>query len=307
MSSWLAEIRDPVPFALVDVFGSSPLSGNPLAVVDACELGGEGPPSHWMQQVAREMNQAETTFVLPARSGRAHKRLRSFTAGGVEVFGAGHNALGAWWWLLATGRVPRPDDGVIVQEIGDRLLEVRVGDSGRLTMAQTAAAFGAEAEPSAVAAAVGLAAEDLDPEIPPRVVGTGADHLMVGIASNAALDAAAVDKKALVELARHVGAQGVYLAVVGDRRPVATASARFFNPGSGLDEDPATGSAAGPLAAYLAHLGILDRTGELLVHQGESMQRPSTIAAFAGAGGEVTVSGSAVLSAEGRLCGPSRD
>ncbi|MFD0489531.1 PhzF family phenazine biosynthesis protein [Saccharopolyspora spinosporotrichia] len=65
----MAELRDPVPFALVDVFGSSPLSGNPLAVVDACELGGEGPPPRWMRQVAREMNQAETTFVLPAGSG----------------------------------------------------------------------------------------------------------------------------------------------------------------------------------------------------------------------------------------------
>ena len=304
MSSSLVDLRDPVPFALVDVFGTSPLSGNPLAVIDACDLGAEGPPLLWMQQVAREMNQAETTFVLPAGQEEAHKRLRSFTAGGVEVFGAGHNALGAWWWLLASGRVPHPDDGVIVQEIGDRLLDVQVAESGRLTMAQTAATLGAEAEPAAVAAAVGLEPEDLDAAIPPRVVGTGADHLMVGIANTAVLDTATVDKKALVDLTRLVGAQGVYLAVVGAHRPVTTASARFFNPGSGLDEDPATGSAAGPLAAYLAHLGLLDRSAELLVHQGESMQRPSTITACARSGGAVTVSGSAALSAEGRLCGP---
>src|ERR687888_401413 len=117
-----------VEFALVDVFGVGPLTGNPLAVIDLT-AGAKDAPLEWMRSVAREMNQAETTFVLPATRQGAHRRLRSFTAVGVVT-------------------------------------------------------------------------------------------------------------------------------------------TRFFNPGSGLDEDPATGSAAGPLAAYLAHLGLLDVTGELSVRQG---------------------------------------
>ena len=293
-----------VEFALVDVFGVGPLTGNPLAVIDLT-ADARDVPLEWMRSVAREMNQAETTFALPATRKGAHRRLRSFTAGGVEVFGAGHNALGAWWWLLETGRVARPGNGVIVQEIGPRLLEVLVGGDGQLTMRQDPPRFGASAAAPDVAAAIGLDPSDMDPAVPPHVVGTGADHLIVGVANHAALTAAVVDKQALVDLAQTVGAQGVYLTVIGSTRPVNVVATRFFNPGSGLDEDPATGSAAGPLAAYLAHLGLLDVTGELSVRQGESMQRPSTITARIQANTDVSVSGSAHLSAQGWLHGPT--
>lgn len=305
MCSPLQDHGDKVEFALVDVFGAGPLTGNPLAVVDLTTAEVDEPPQEWMRAVAREMNQAETTFVLSATREGAHRRLRSFTAGGIEVFGAGHNALGAWWWLLHTGRVARPDNGVIVQEIGSRLLEVLVGGEGQLTMRQERPRFGALAAATDVATAVGLSPRDLDPAVPPRVVGTGADHLIVGVATPAALAAAAVDKQALVSVAEAVEAQGVYLAVVGPGRPISVVTTRFFNPGTGLDEDPATGSAAGPLAAYLADLQLLETTGMLTVHQGESMQRPSTITARIQAETVVTVGGSASLSAQGWLSAAS--
>lgn len=78
---------------LIDVFADEPLTGNTLAIVEgAGELGDEQ-----MRRIAREFNQAETTFIL--ESTRADRKLRSFTASGAEVFGAGHNALGAWLWL----------------------------------------------------------------------------------------------------------------------------------------------------------------------------------------------------------------
>ncbi|GAB3934158.1 hypothetical protein GCM10027614_06670 [Micromonospora vulcania] len=108
-----------VPFALVDVFGDAPLTGNPLGVVDLTDW--DGPvPEAWYSTVARELNQSETTFILPGRDG-AVRELRSYTAGGVEVFGAGHNSLGAWYWLLATGRLGSLASGTeIVQRIGER-------------------------------------------------------------------------------------------------------------------------------------------------------------------------------------------
>jgi Phenazine biosynthesis-like protein len=90
-----------VPFAVVDVFADAPLVGNALAVVTDAE----GLEESVMRAVAREFNQSETTFVLPATQPGATWRLRSFTPAGAEVVGAGHNALGAWWWLATAGRL----------------------------------------------------------------------------------------------------------------------------------------------------------------------------------------------------------
>ena len=78
---------------LIDVFADAPPTGNPLAVVQDAD----GLSDEQMRRIAGELNQAETTFIL--QSVRADGRLRSFTASGAEVFGAGHNALGAWLWL----------------------------------------------------------------------------------------------------------------------------------------------------------------------------------------------------------------
>ncbi|WP_292713927.1 PhzF family phenazine biosynthesis protein [Mesorhizobium sp.] len=95
-----------IPFHFVDVFAVEPLTGNSLAVVD----GGAELALELMQNIAREFNQSETTFVLPATRANADWRLRSFTPKGVEVTGAGgHNTLGAWWWLAAAGRLDLGD------------------------------------------------------------------------------------------------------------------------------------------------------------------------------------------------------
>lgn len=86
-------------FAFVDVFAEHPLTGNPLALVpDADHL-----DERQMRAIARELNQSETTFLVRPAGAAADWRLRSFTPGGVEVLGAGHNALGAWLWLAHGG------------------------------------------------------------------------------------------------------------------------------------------------------------------------------------------------------------
>jgi trans-2,3-dihydro-3-hydroxyanthranilate isomerase len=112
-----------LPFFLVDVFADAPLTGNPLAVVaDADEV-----DEQVMRSIAREFNQSETTFVLPSPREDVAWRLRSFTPGGVEVGGAGHNALGAWWWLAGAGHLSLSDGGNrFSQEIGGRVLPVEV-------------------------------------------------------------------------------------------------------------------------------------------------------------------------------------
>jgi PhzF family phenazine biosynthesis protein len=171
-------------------------------------------------------------------------------------------------------------------------------------MRQALPRFGSSAEPAAVARAVGLAPDDLDSVLPPQVVDTGAGHLIVGVRSREALNSAVPDKPALIELTGSVGAEGVYLAWLDTAAPDPLAHSRFFNPGMGLDEDPATGTAAGPLAAQLNRLGLLRPDQELTVHQGEAMGRPSTIHVTVAADQTVTVAGSGTLTIEGQLQAP---
>src|SRR5215469_18915531 len=106
-------------FFFVDVFAERPLTGNPLTLVpDADHL-----DEARMRSIAREFNQSETTFVLRPSLPGAHVRLRSFTPAGFEVGGAGHNALGAWIWLAAAGRLAAPAPGRgLRQEIAGRVL-----------------------------------------------------------------------------------------------------------------------------------------------------------------------------------------
>jgi trans-2,3-dihydro-3-hydroxyanthranilate isomerase len=112
-----------LPFHIVDVFAIEPLTGNPLAVVE----GGEDLTLDLLQRIAREFNQSETTFLMRPTRPKADWRLRSFTAAGAEVFGAGHNALGAWWWLAEAGKLALTGSAtVFLQEIGDRVLPVTI-------------------------------------------------------------------------------------------------------------------------------------------------------------------------------------
>ena len=116
-----------VPFVFVDVFSDRPLEGNPLAVVPDADSIDE--PT--MRRIAREFNQSETTFLLKPAESDADWHLRSFTAAGHEVTGAGHNALGAWWWLAIAGRLPLHDGtNAFRQKIAGKVLPLQVVSSG---------------------------------------------------------------------------------------------------------------------------------------------------------------------------------
>jgi trans-2,3-dihydro-3-hydroxyanthranilate isomerase len=243
-----------VPFYLVDVFAERPLAGNPLALVTRAERLNE----RAMKLVAREFNQSETTFLLPPTRPEATWRLRSFTPSGSEVVGAGHNALGAWWWLADHGQLTLSHGaGTFAQELGGRVLPVEVvaGDGARpasIFMDQSPPSFGATVSKlAALAAALGLTAADLDRDLPAQVVDTGAAHLLVAVADRGAVDRAAPNPSTLLAELEAVGAQGCYLYSRDPNGEDVVAYARFFNPTVGIWEDPATGSAAGPLASLL--------------------------------------------------------
>ena len=293
-------------FYFVDVFAHRPLTGNPLSLVPDAD-GLTGPQ---MRAIAREFNQSETTFVLrpTVSSGpepTATWRLRSFTPIGAEVFGAGHNALGAWLWLAHADRLPA--SGALTQEIGADVLPVEVGrgEDGvvTVTMDQSAPEFGGVAGDRAeLAAALGLTPADLVPGEAAQVVWTGAGHLLVPVRDRAAVDRAVPVTDRLAAVLRQAGGEGCYLY---SRDPVdpgdAVAYTRFFNPTMGIAEDPATGTAAGPLVARLTAEGkVAAGGGAVIVEQGYALGRPSRIRVSV-AGPRVRVGGSGLVVAEGTI------
>ena len=299
--------RTRVPFVIVDVFADEPLTGNPLTLVpDADTL-----PVERMRAIAREFNQSETTFLVRPTRPEADRRLRSFTPGGVEVLGAGHNAMGAWIWLAESGRLS-PERSSFVQEIGDALLGVQVavpadaaGEGGRavVTLDHSAPLFGRTVDDrERLAVALGLDEADLATRGTPQVVSTGAGHLLVGVRDRGAVDRAVPDVALLLGVLREAGGEGCY---VFSRDPVhpgtgSVAYARFFNPTVGIVEDPATGTAAAPLVASLVAVGEVADGSTVVVEQGRVLGRPSRLTVSVD-GDRVRLSGSGLVVAEGVL------
>ena len=280
---------------MVDVFSDRALAGNQLAVV----LDAEGMSDERMQAVAREFNFHETTFVTPSTVAGCDWRVRIFTPSR-ELPMAGHPTIGTGVVLEALGRARERT----VFELGVGPTPVRVRP-GWAEMDQRPPAFGAEhPDPAALAAAISAEPADiLATGLPPQAVGTGLTHLMVPLRS---LDAVRRLRPRL-DLWEAAMAGFPDLAVYAFARegvlPGSDAHCRMFTPDV---EDPATGSAAGPLACYLAtRTPGGDGTRRYRFEQGFEMGRESLLqAAVDVSGGRVTavrVGGSARIVAEGWL------
>ncbi len=259
-----------IPFYFVDVFAERPLTGNPLAVVPHAEVLDDV----MMQRIAGELNQAETTFIVPPRDKSAHRRLRSFTAPGHDIFGAGHNSLGAWWWLAESKQLTLTDGANhFTQEIGDSLLPVEVRSEGQqpvsVVLTQSPPQFGNICEDVwGLANALGLETDDLSSSLPAQVVSTGAGHLLVPVRNRRAIAGARPDAHRLATILNAVDGQGCYLYCLDAVSPTSAAHARFFNPNMGIVEDSATGTAAGPLACQLVSHGIVKDRSTITIEQG---------------------------------------
>ena len=293
---------DTAPFVFVDVFSDRPLEGNPLAVVPDADSIDEST----MRRIAREFNQSETTFLLKPAEADADWHLRSFTAAGHEVAGAGHNALGAWWWLAVSGRLQLHDGTTAFrQKIGSRVLPLGVVSDGgavrSIVMQQSAPEFlETVSDARALADALGLEAGELLPEgRAAQVVSTGAGHLLIPVRDRSAIERAKPDAARLLSVLRASGGEGAYLFCRDVARAGSAAHARFFNPTMGISEDAATGTAAGPLGAWLVKEGLV-RDGSIRIEQGFTMGRPSLIEIEVSSGA-VSISGRGCVSIEGTL------
>jgi trans-2,3-dihydro-3-hydroxyanthranilate isomerase len=271
-----------LPLTWLDVFTARPLTGNGLAVVH----GADAVDDATMLAFARETRLSETSFVQPATEAGADYRNRIWMTTRELPF-AGHPSIGV---AVAVARARGERSVSYVQQTGAGLqaIDVELGDEvARASMLQEPASFGAEVEPAVALRALGLGDDAAAPELPPQVVATGLAHVMVPVRSSAALDRAAPDAAALRAVLDEHGCTCAYLAHLEGE----TAAARsFFLDGATVLEDPATGSAAGPLMAY-AH----ERTGaaRLAIDQGVAMGRASRL--LCEAGDRVRVGGDAVV------------
>ena len=253
-----------VPFRLVDVFTPRPLGGNQLCVVpDPGELGDAE-----MQAIAKEIGFSETTFVTEAAGDRYAMRI--FTPGQELPF-AGHPTLGTAFVLVSEGRVSTPATQVIAA--GEIPVEVDV-EANTAWMTQLPAEFGPSfTDRELIASAIGLATADLDPDRPVRTVSTGLPTTIVPVRDLDTLRRATRNERLVGEAVAASGGQDLYLFA-----PTAEGvTARMFDSEFGIGEDPATGSAAGPLGVYLAEYGDLDTTRRLSIRQGEQVGRPSEL------------------------------
>ena len=326
----------------LDVFTETPFTGNQLAVF----LDAEGLTDDEMQALAKEMNFSESTFVLPASDPQALARVRIFTPN-VELPFAGHPTVGTTFALAACGRIqPERDGSPIILELGvgpipiDLLYE---GDGSVQTlsfawMRQPIPSFSPwPGDPARLAAALGLAADDLATDLPIERGSAGVAFVYVPLRSAAALartrpnaDLAAALGDASPQVGAFIftldaavetpsGDAGVGDATAVDAPFMLAARGRMFAPFLDLREDPATGSAAGPLGAYLVRQGrasaaaSVDGEARVRLTQGAEMGRPSRLdVAVAMTGGDqgaasisgVRVGGAAVVVAEGVMLLP---
>ena len=266
-------------YALLDVFTKTKFGGNQLAVF----RDGAAVPEGVMQPIAKELNLPETVFVLPPRSGGDHL-LRIFTPARELPF-AGHPTVGAGY-LLSGGK-----DSTLRLEEKVGVLSVTVKD-GFTEMEQPLPKFRGGPIRGVVAPQIALDLADLEPSPPIEIGSSGNDFTFVPVRNLDAVRRAA--PRGLVD--------AVFLFTRETVAKDATVHGRMFAGWQGVTEDPATGSACGPLGAYLVRHGLADGA-HIVVEQGYEMGRPSLLYVRVGGTPEkitsVHVGGHAVLTGGG--------
>jgi trans-2,3-dihydro-3-hydroxyanthranilate isomerase len=269
-------------YVVADVFTDVPLAGNQLAVfTDAREI-----PEAQLQRLAREMNFSETVFVYPPEQG-GHVKIRIFTPG-TELPFAGHPILGTAFVLAGPLQLAE-----IRLETGRGIVPVRLEREGPRIV------FGWMHQPEATWEPFDRVGELLDvlgaetTGLPVELYRQGPGHVLLELPSAGEVAALRPDFGALARLL----SEGVDCFAHDGRHWTS----RVFVPGAGVDEDPATGSAAGPLALHLARHGRIAFGEEIEISQGAEIARPSTLYAVAQSPEHVEVGGSAVIVARGEF------
>jgi trans-2,3-dihydro-3-hydroxyanthranilate isomerase len=314
-----------VKYFVLDVFTDTPLAGNPLAVFPDRTFLREDE----LQKVARELNLSETVFIEDPTDRSALRRLRIFTPA-QEIPLAGHPVIGTWF-LLASLRLVDLDDVLhagmasletagdgtekitFKHQLGAGVLPITIyrfdGKIIAVVMDQAKPTFGDQIKNlDSVAKALGIPKSAVgETGLPVQPVSTGIWALMVPVAERATLSKIHLNLAVLAELTRRTSCITTYTFCLDPQEDWAYVHARCFAPEVGVMEDPATGSAAGSMGAYLVKHGVIEASpaAAFEIEQGYEMGRPSRIGVeVTKEGGEIArvrVAGSAVVVAEAEL------
>jgi trans-2,3-dihydro-3-hydroxyanthranilate isomerase len=253
---------------VVDVFTNKALAGNQLAVV----LDGRDMPADLMQKIAREMNFSETTFILPP-DDRAHAaRVRIFNPE-FEMKFAGHPTIGTAWVMHDEGLVDSLEF-TLEEKVGPVPVRgVRKGDQVEFWMTFPKLEYGDVFPHADVAGAIGLAVSDVIDDVPAQIATTGTPFLFLALRTKRAVDAAGIERAKLAALLGKKAIALFIFSVLGKNRLYSRCL------GTDIPEDPATGSASGPLGAFAVSYGLVERSPAVSIvsEQGTKMGRQSFV------------------------------
>ncbi|UCD94182.1 MAG: PhzF family phenazine biosynthesis protein [Candidatus Zixiibacteriota bacterium] len=287
---------------IVDVFTEKKYSGNQLAVIrDAAGFSDED-----MQRIAKEMNYSETTFILSDKEINGGYDVRIFTPEDELPF-AGHPTIGTAFIIQQEIVKKQAEKIVLNLKVGQIPVTIlyKNGEPDFLQFKPVHPSFGKRLSPADIAVALGLSEGDIDGNFPIQVVSTGAGCIIAPLKSLAALKKARVNKEIFFEAVKDLDTKVILIFSPEAREKGNQLSVRFFADELGIVEDPATGSANGCLAGYLAKYSYFGKEKiDIRVDQGHEIGRPSQLflkAEKKGATIDIYVGGRVIMTARGNL------
>ncbi|GAC1388379.1 MAG: PhzF family phenazine biosynthesis protein [Vulcanimicrobiaceae bacterium] len=259
-------------YLVVDVFTQTQLAGNALAVFPDSR----GLDAAAMQKIAKELNLAETAFVFPPRSDAFAAQLRIFTPT-MEMLFAGHPTVGTSYVLLQEGIVPAGTQHFVLEEnIGPVPVRVEPGAHPMIWLTTPPIEFGRTYDRALCASAVQVEESDLCDHVQPQTLSAGNPNVYIPLRTKEAVDRAWCDRAGATQL---LGSAADPTCIFVFTPTAQGAYARMFAPEHGVVEDPATGSATGPLAAYMMRHGLAPHADgtRFLSEQGTKMGRRSLL------------------------------
>lgn len=284
----------------VDSFTTTVLEGNPAGVV----LDAGGLDDRQMLRIAREMNKSETAFIIDRKGDGYDIEVRFFTPS-KEVPICGHATIAAHYVYAKEKGI---DKGTIIQKTRAGILPVEIVDENndkRVIMTQAGIEFGQiidGREREELIKGLRISPDAIDGELPIQIVSTGHSKVMVPIRTKETLDSMEIDPGILAGLSKEIGCNGFYAFTFDAREKGILVSGRMFAPAIGINEDPVTGNANGPLGAYLTRYGKIEKKKDgytFEIKQGEAINRKGymKVHVFSGENGPelVKISGRACI------------
>ncbi|MED3834348.1 PhzF family phenazine biosynthesis protein [Peribacillus frigoritolerans] len=266
-----------INYSIVDVFSNGKYTGNQLAVFkNAGNI-----PDKEMQQIAKEINFSETTFILSDSKNDGGYDVRIFTPN-EEVPFAGHPTLGTAY-IIQNEVLEAPLDNIILNFKGGQITVSFNNQEELLWMKQNQPTFGRILDTDKISEVLNIHKENIDDRFPIQEVSTGLPVLVVPLKSLEAVKKVKINKEKYFELIEHMDAKAIMVFSPETYDSKNDLNVRDFADYYGIPEDAATGSSNGCLAAYLVKYGYFERSEiDIRVEQGYEIERPSLLFLKAG-------------------------